>query len=108
LYDKVTWVKRHVGKPSLNNFSGLPKILPYQVKILLRDVKRGLFAGSLPRGLQIQLKLILSMLAWFRAASPKYSETKYTSVTQPFTGVSETLDVWELRRALKSLGITTL
>lgn len=108
LYDKVIWVKRHTGKPSLNNFSGLPKILPFKVKLLLRDVKRGLFAGSLPRGLQIQLKLILSMLSWFRAASPKYSETKYTSVTKQFTGISETLDAWELRMALKSLGITTL
>jgi len=108
LYDKVTWVKRHVGKPSLNNFSGLPKILPYKVKILLRDIKRGLFAGSLPRGQQIQLKLILSMLSWFRAASPEYSKTSYATITKPFSGISEVLDNWELKKALNTLGILTL
>lgn len=108
LYDKATYVARHKGKIRLNTFNGLPKILPLPVKFLLRDIKCGLFRGSLPRGQLIQLKLVLTMLSWFRAASPKYSKTNFGTITNPFVGVSETLDTTELVEALKRLGIMTL
>lgn len=53
----------------------------------------------------IKFKLFITLLAFFRATSPKYAEVKTSTITGAFTGTSETLSVSEVSSALKSLGI---
>jgi hypothetical protein len=108
LYSSKIWVKIHKGKLSINSFSGLPTVLPQSIKELLRSAKQGIHNGSLRRGLLIQVKLILSLLSFFRACSPKYRKVDWGSIESPFTGKSRTLGKIELSNAIRSLGITTL
>jgi hypothetical protein len=111
IVNRKTWVKIHrTGKKGkLTNFWGLPKKLPLQVKRFLVEARLAIHRGSLPRGLMIQLKLLLSMLSFFRACSPDEElDPKYTTITAPFSGVSERLDEKELVRALKYMGLNTL
>jgi hypothetical protein len=82
-------------------------ILPLKVKLFLNTVKLGIASGSLPRGQLIQVKLLLSLLSFFRACSPSFRKVKWDSIVTPNHGVSK-LNVVELTSALKSLGITTL
>jgi len=108
LYNSKLWVKIHRGKKDKLGWYGLPCVLPDKIKNTLLETKSGIYSGSLPRGQLIKVKLILSMLSFFRACSPKYSEVSWDSITGPFVGESTTLDETRLRLALKSLGITTL
>jgi len=103
--DKV-WVKTHRSrKLSLDNFHGMPCILPLGVKLKLVSVKKGLSTGSLPRTDLLFVKLLFSILSWFRAASPDYSETKIKTITGEFTGEVLELDPKLLRKALLSMKI---
>jgi len=108
LYSSKTWVKIHQGKLSVKSWSGLPTVLPMKIKVELQGMKESLHNGSLQRGHLIKLKLILSMLSFFRACSPVYRKVSWESIVAPFGGVKTTLDEFELKKALKSLGITTL
>jgi len=108
LYNSKLWVKIHKGNKDKLGWYGLPKVLPNSIKNTLCDAKSRIYSGSLPRGLLIRVKLILSMLSFFRACSPKYSKVSWSSITDPFNGESTTLSYIRLRKALKSLGITTL
>jgi hypothetical protein len=82
-------------------------ILPLKVKLFLNTVKVGIASGSLPRGQLIQVKLLLSLLSFFRACSPSFRKVSWDSIVKPNSGEG-TLNVGELKAALKSLGITTL
>jgi len=108
LYSSKIWVKIHKGKLSVKSWSGLPVVLPKKIKVLLQASKESIHNGSLQRGHLIKLKLVLSMLSFFRACSPAYRKVSWDSITSPFSGVSTVLDQQELKQALKSLGITTL
>lgn len=108
LYSSKIWVKIHKGKLSIKSWSGLPVVLPKKIKVLLQGCKESIHNGSLQRGHLIKLKLVLSMLSFFRACSPAYRKVSWESITSPFSGVSKTLRQQELKLALKSLGITTL
>ena len=108
LYNTKLWVKIHKGNKDKLGWYGLPKVLPDSIKNTLCVAKNRIYSGSLPRGLLIKIKLILSMLAFFRACSPKYSKVSWSSITDPFNGVSTSLSEMKLRKGLKSLGITTI
>jgi len=108
LYQQKLWIKTHNRKTrSLTSLSGLPAILPLKVKLFLNLVKNGIASGSLPRGQLIQVKLLLTLLSFFRACSPSFRLVNWDSIVKPNLGDS-TLNVVELKAALKSLGITTL
>jgi len=108
LYSSEIWVKIHKGKLSVKKWSGLPVVLPRKIKVLLQRCKESIHNGSLQRGHLIKLKLVLSMLSFFRACSPAYRKVSWDSIVKPFQGNKTTLDQQELKNALKSLGITTL
>lgn len=100
------WVKTHRSrKLSLDNFHGMPCILPLGVKLKLVLVKKGLSTGSLPRTDLLFVKLLFSVLSWFRAASPEFSETKIETITGRFTGEVLELDPKLLKEALLSMKI---
>jgi hypothetical protein len=88
-------------------FNGLPHILPIKVKLLCCETKEGIRNGSLPRIVLVKFKLLLSVLAFFRATSPKFSEPKFDTITSPFTGQSEYLPEGEIKVALRNLGINS-
>jgi hypothetical protein len=98
------WVKTHKGKRSLTSFSGLPICLPIRIKALCLRVKKGIASGSLTRGDLILFKLLLTALSFFRATSPKWSEVKKSTITDPFTGQSQLLPTKSIEVALKSMG----
>jgi hypothetical protein len=105
LKNNKIWVKTHKSrKLSLDNFHGMPCILPLSVKLKLVQVKRGLSSGSLPRTDQIFVKLLFTILSFFRAASPNYSETKIRSITGWFTGSYLQLTDSKIKVALTSMG----
>jgi hypothetical protein len=104
-----TWVKTHnKGKLTLDNFYGMPVILPTNVKHRLVKVKKGLSSGSLSRTDQLFIKLLFSILSFFRATSPDYSPTKLSTITGKFTGSCVMLPGLEIRMALRSMGISGL
>lgn len=73
LFQTKLWIKTHKGKTgTIHSLRGLPIILPLKVKLFLNNVKVGIASGSLPRGQLIQVKLLLSLLSFFRACSPTY------------------------------------
>ena len=92
LFNSKVWVKIHKGNKDKLGYYGLPVVLNEKVKSLLKEAKYEIYSGNLTRVRLIQVKLILSLLSFFRACSPKYSKVDYESVTSPFTGVSKTLD----------------
>jgi hypothetical protein len=104
VYDTHTWVARIKKGP----FKGLPACLPNPVKLLCKETRDGIYCGSLPRITLIKFKLLVTLLAFFRATSPAWSEVKTSTITDPFSGVSETLDESMIRQALIDLGITRL
>lgn len=53
-------------------------------------------------------KLMVSVLSFFRATSPKYARPKFETITDSFSGVKETLPQKEIRQALLDLGIQKL
>lgn len=53
-------------------------------------------------------KLMVSVLSFFRATSPKYSVAKFSTITSGFTGCGETLPSAEIRQALADLGLQKL
>jgi hypothetical protein len=108
LYNSKLWVKIHKGNKGKSGFYGLPKVLPLNIKKDLQVAKNQIYLGSLPRGQLIKVKLILSMLTFFRACSPSYRKVSWSSITDPSIGTTTTLDETRLLKALKSLGITTL
>jgi len=108
LYNTKLWVKIHKGNKDKLGWYGLPKVLPSSIKNTLCVAKSLVYSGSLPRGLLIRVKLILSMMSFFRACSPKYSKVSWSSITDPFNGRDTNLSSIRLLAALKSLGITTL
>jgi hypothetical protein len=67
-------------------------------------VKKGIASGSLTRGDLVLFKLLLTALSFFRATSPKWSEVKKSTITDPFTGKGTTLETKSIERALKSMG----
>jgi hypothetical protein len=101
-YDTKTWVSRHKRKGPLQ---GLPTVLTNKLKQLCVETKEGILRGSLPRITLLKFKLLLTLLAFIRATSPKFAEIKTSTITGSFTGTSETLSVSEVSKALKSLGI---
>lgn len=104
-YDTGTWVARIKGKGPL---SGLPTCLPDSVKQLCKVTRDGIYHGNLDRVTLIKFKLLVTLLAFFRATSPKWAEVKTSTITGPFTGESEVLSESEIRLALKDLGIGKL
>lgn len=104
VYDTQTWVARIKKGP----LKGLPACLPNPVKLLCKETRDGIYCGSLPRITLIKFKLLVTLLAFFRATSPAWSEVKTSTITDPFSGVSETLDESMIRQALIDLGITRL
>jgi hypothetical protein len=88
-------------------FHGLPQVLPNKVKLLCCETKEGIRNGSLPRIVLVKFKLLLSVLAFFRATSPKFSEPKFDTITLPFTGQGEYLPEEEIKEALRNLGIVS-
>jgi len=108
LFQQRLWIKTHKRKNrSTHSLSGLPIILPLKVKLFLNAVRRGIESGSLPRGQLIRVKLLLTLLSFFRACSPSFRKVSWDSIVKPNLGDS-TLNVVELEAALKSLGITTI
>jgi hypothetical protein len=103
VFDVKTWVARH--KKKSDPFCGLPKVLPNAVKLLCVDVKKGIRRGSLPRLTLVKYKLLISLLAFFRATSPKFSPVKIDTIRGPFTGTIRVLPDEEVREALVRLGI---
>jgi len=103
VYDTKTWVGRVKKKGS--PFNGLPKVLPNKVKSLCCETKEGIRNGSLPRIVLVKFKLLLSVLAFFRATSPKFSEPKFETITSPFGGQCEYLPEEEIKVALRNLKI---
>jgi hypothetical protein len=86
-------------------FNGLPQVLPNKVKLLCCETKEGIRNGSLPRIVLVKFKLLLTVLAFFRATSPKFSEPKFDTITSPFGGQCEYLPEEEIKVALRNLGI---
>jgi hypothetical protein len=95
-------VARHKRK---GPFQGLPTVLTNDIKQLCYDTRNGVKKGSLPRITLLKFKLLVTLLAFFRATSPAFAEVKTSTITGPFTGISETLPESEIRSALKSLGV---
>jgi hypothetical protein len=56
----------------------------------------------------LKFKLLVTVLAFFRACSPSWSEVKSSTITGIFTGKKETLPQYEVESALRSLGIRHL
>jgi hypothetical protein len=56
----------------------------------------------------LKFKLLVTVLAFFRACSPSWSEVKSSTITGSFTGVSEQLPQKEVVMALQSLGLGKL
>lgn len=67
-------------------------------------VRVGLASGSLARGDLLLFKILLSIISFFRCASPKYGVVKKSTITDPFKGKYETLDQSHIKRALRSMG----
>lgn len=86
-------------------FQGLPTVLPNSVKQICYETRDGVTKGSLPRVTLLKFKLLVTLLAFFRATSPVFAEIKTSTITGPFTGVTEILPDSEVRDALRSLGI---
>lgn len=105
-FNQSIWVKTHRrGKRSNSSFYGLPVILSFSTKRFLVNFRSRLVAGNLPRIELALFKLLISGVAFFRATSPDYSKPKFTTITEPFSGVSELLPKQEIRKALVDLGI---
>jgi hypothetical protein len=68
-YSTETYVARHKKKGTV--WFGLPCILPNKVKNVCVATRIGVTNGSLPRVTLLQFKLIITMLSFFRATSPK-------------------------------------
>jgi hypothetical protein len=83
---------------------GLPSVLPFRLKQKLVQIRMDMYAGSLRRTDLLFLKISLSLLAFFRCTSPKYSPTKIETITGSFTGSCQTLDEKDIRVALHSMG----
>lgn len=109
-FDRSTWVKTHGrgNKKSsfrkLYSFTGLPTILPLEVKNLLLRCRIGIYNGSLRRFDLVLVKLLFSVLSFFRCSSPNYAPTKVSTITGSFTGTSRTLDQEIIIKALASMG----
>jgi hypothetical protein len=86
----------------------MPKILPTKVKFKLVEIKKGISSGSLTRTDLIYIKLLLSILSFFRATSPDYAVTKVETITGNFTGTCLFLPETEIRGALKSMNSKVL
>jgi len=95
-------VSRHKRK---GPFQGLPIVLTTALKQLCVETKEGIYRGSLPRTTLLKFKLLVTLMAFFRATSPKWAEVKTSTITGSFTGTSERLGSTEVSCALKSLGI---
>jgi len=109
LKDNKTWVKTHNCRNlSLDNFHGMPCILPTKVKFRLVDIKKGISSGSLTRTDLVFVKLLLSVLSFFRATSPDFSETKTQTITGNFTGECLFLPRDEVTGALRSMNSKNL
>jgi hypothetical protein len=98
------WVKTHRGQRSLTSFAGLPMCLPIRIKALCLRVKQGIASGSLSRGDLVLFKLLLTAISFFRATSPEWSEVKKSTITDQFTGQSQTLPTKSIEQALKTMG----
>jgi hypothetical protein len=83
---------------------GLPSVLPFRLKQKLVQVRKDMYVGSLRRTDLLWLKVLLSLLAFFRCTSPKYSPTKIETITGKFTGECEVLSEGDIRKALHSMG----
>lgn len=79
-------------------------ILPDKVKLLCLRVRIGLASGSLARGDLLLFKILLSIISFFRCASPKYGIVKKSTITDPFGGKYETLEESHIKRALSTMG----
>lgn len=106
MYDRVTWVAR--VKDEKSPYFGLPTILGTNVFKLCYEVKIGINSGSLSRIILIKFKLLLTLLSFFRAASPEFADIKVQTITGAFSGISEEINPTEIREALKDLGLLTL
>jgi hypothetical protein len=78
--------------------------LPIRIKALCLRVKQGIASGSLSRGDLVLFKLLLTAISFFRATSPKWAEVKKGTITDQFTGHSQTLPTKSIEAALKSMG----
>jgi hypothetical protein len=86
----------------------MPKILPTNLKHRLVIIKKGLQSGSLSRLDLLFVKILFSILSFFRATSPNFSSPKYKTITGKFTGQCLMLPELEIRLALQSMGLSGL
>jgi len=100
-----TWVKIHRGSRSnLKTFAGLPVCLPDSIKRLCLRVRVGISMGSLSRGDLLLFKVLLTLISFFRAASPTYGVVKKSTIIGQFTGRYSTLREHQIVNALRSMG----
>lgn len=102
--DSSTWVRTHRRRKAITNMGGLPTILPSQVKVRLMKIRIDLMNGSLRRTDLLWLKLLLTLISFFRACSPVYAVVKTTTITGEFSGTTRVLGTEEIRKALEILG----
>lgn len=86
----------------------MPLILPTNLKHRLVKVRHGLQSGSLTRQDQIFVKLLFSILSFFRATSPSFSKANFKTITRKFTGSCMFLPEREIRMALMSMGFNSI
>jgi len=86
----------------------MPVILPTNLKHRLVKVRYGLQSGSLTRQDQIFVKLLFSILSFFRATSPVFSKANFKTITRKFTGNCMFLPEKEIRMALMSMGFNSI
>lgn len=89
---KSVWVKTYKN--------GLPKIIGLENKYRFENLLRDLEMGNSPSPL---IRALISTLSIFRAMSPKVWIPKFSTVTNPFQGISEVFDSELLHKGLKSL-----
>lgn len=92
-YNKSIWVKHYKN--------GLPKILGLELKHSLENLKYSLENDISPLPMH---RAIISVLSSFRALSPLKWIPKFSTVTDPFKGISESLDSSTIKKALKAMG----
>lgn len=84
------------GKPLVEQYlNGLPKIIPYDLYLLINRDNRGLVLG------------LLTILSLYRVLSTK-PKVKLDSILDPFTGLYQTLDKRILIKSLKDLKVYKL
>lgn len=92
-YNNSTWVKHYDN--------GIPKCIGYKGKILIEELLASLILKEPVKPIH---RALISIMAVFRACSPKH-EIKFKTVTDPFKGVSQTLDPYMLKLAIRHLGV---